>query len=197
MDFNRNADKIADCAVGVSYGQVDDVDNALAVGAELFTVQQFKDEYGKIDTVEENNLIAALIIAARRMCEQYVGVNFIARSVTTTINNYNGGAYLPYGPIGAIASVTDIDGNTIVATGYKLLGNQFKKVLWPLQVLIFTYTGGYTTGNCPAELVNAVKAQTLFLFENRGDMTSFNMDPSSRLSISPMAAIILNPLKRV
>lgn len=185
MDFNRNVDKVDYCLPGVSYNQVIDVENTLAVSAELFTVGDFKSEYAKIDTTEENGLIGSLITAARQMCEQYTGMNFIARTVTATINNNNGGAYLPYGPISTITSVTDIDGNAITTDGYKTLGNEFKKVLWPLQELIFTYTGGYTT--CPANLVNAVKAQTLFLYQNRGD---------ENVGLSPEAQIILNPLRR-
>jgi len=187
MDYNANVDKIEYCRPGVSYGQASDIDNTATVASELFTVNEFRTEYGKIDTVEEDNLTTSLIIAARRMCEQYVGVNFIARTVTAVVNNFNGGAYLPYGPVGTISSVTDIDGNVIDTTGYKMLGTQFKKVLWPLQELIFTYTAGYPQGQCPAELVNAVKAQTLFLFENRGD---------SSVGMSPVATLILNPLKR-
>jgi len=185
VDYNKNADKINDYPQGVSYNQVSDVENSLWTGSELFTVGEFKEQYAKIDTTEENGLISSLIVTARLMCEQYIGVNFIARTVTAVVNNNNGGAYLPYGPVGAITSVTDIDGNTIATDGYKLLGSQFKKVLWPLQELIFTYTGGYET--CPDNLVNAVKAQTLFLFENRGDSTA---------GISPVAALILNPLRR-
>ena len=184
MDFNANADKIQYERPGVSYGQ-SDVENSQALGTPLFDVQTFKEEYGKIDTTEENALITALIATSQRMCEQYTGVNFTARTVIATVNNFNGGAYLPYGPVGAIASVTDIDGNEFATDGYKLLGSDFKKVLWPFQVLVFTYTGGYVT--CPPELINAVKAQTLFLYENRGDST---------VGMSPIAQMILNPLRR-
>lgn len=187
MDYNRNIDKVDTCTQGVSYNQVYDVQVALAVSAELFDAGTFKSEYAKIDTSEENALINTLITTARQMCEQYVGISFVARTVVATINNFNGGAYLPYGPIGTISSVTDIDGNAIVATSYKLMGSEFKKVLWPLAELIFTYTGGYTAGNCPANLINAVKAQTLFLFEHRGDES---------VGMSPIATMILNPLRR-
>lgn len=187
MDFNANIDKIDECRVGVSYSQVEDVENTLAVSAELFDIGTFKSEYAKIDTTEENAFIGTLIVTARRMCEQYCGVNFVARTVTATINNYNGGAYLPYGPIGTVSAVTDIDGNVIATTGYKLLGTQFKKVLWPLSILIVTYQGGYAVGQCPAELINAVKAQALFLYENRGDST---------VGMSPIATMILAPLRR-
>lgn len=184
MDFNANADKIKTCRTGVSYNQCD-VENSLWAGSELFTITEFKSDYAKIDTTDENNLISSLIVAARIMCEQYIGVNFIARPVVAIVNNLNGGTYLPYGPVGTISSVTDIDGNAIAATDYKTLGNEFKKILWPLTELIVTYTGGYTV--CPANLINAVKAQTLFLFENRGDST---------IGMSPVAALILNPLRR-
>lgn len=185
MDFNANVDKLQPKCQGVSYNQVTDVANTLWAGSELFTVGEFKSDYAKIDTTEENGLISSLIVTARIMCEQYIGVNFIARTVVATINNTNGGTYLPYGPVGTISSVTDIDGNAITTDGYKVLGTEFKKILWPLTELIVTYTGGYVT--CPANLVNAVKAQTLFLFENRGDST---------VGISPVAALILNPLRR-
>ncbi len=187
MDFNANVDKIQDCRTGVSYNQILDVENLATRDAELFTVAEFKSDYAKIDTTEEDGLISSLIVTARLMCEQYINVNFIARPVTATINNNNGGTYLPYGPIGAISLVSDIDGNTIPDTGYKLLGSQFKKVLWPLTELIVSYTGGYAEGLCPENLINAVKAQALFLFENRGDST---------VGMSPAAALILNPLRR-
>lgn len=186
MDYTRNVDKIIDWPAGVSFHQVLDVDNTAAVAAELFSVNQFKLYYAKIDTSDEDSLIESLIIAARRMCEQYSGMNFIDRTVVAYINNLNGGTYLPYGPIGTVASVSDIDGNVLDTGNYKITGGQFKQILWPTEdYLVVTYTGGYT--NCPNDLLTAVKAQTLFLYENRGDTT---------VGMSPQAALILNPLKR-
>lgn len=186
MDYNRNADKFLEDVPGISFNQVLDVDNTAAVSAELFSVNQFKAFYGKIDNSDEDSLIESLIIAARRMCEQYVGMNFKARTVVATINNLNGGTYLPYGPVGTVASVTDIDGNAIESGNYKITGSQFKQIQWPTSdYLVVTYTGGYA--DCPNELLTAVKAQVLFLYENRGD---------SSVSMSPQAAMILNPLKR-
>lgn len=187
MDFNANADKVREMTGQLSFNQVSDIDNTAAVVAELFSVGQFEAQYGRIDNHDEDTLIETLIIAARRMCEQYVGMNFIAREVTAIINNLNGGTYLPYGPIGAITRVEDLEGNEIASGNYKIVGSQFKKVLWPtVDYLKVTYTGGYAS--CPAELVNAVKAQTLYLYENRGDST---------VGVSPLAAVILNPLKRI
>lgn len=187
MDLNANADKVRECTGRLSFNQASDIDNTAAFGADLFTVAEFK-LYAKIDDFTEDDVLIGLMIgAAQKMCENYVGMNFRARTVTAIINNLNGGTYLPYGPIGAIASVEDIDGNTVVSGNYKIVGSQFKQVLWPtVDYLKVTYTGGYVT--CPADLINAVKAQTLFLYENRGD---------SSTGMSPVATLILNPLKRL
>lgn len=187
MDYTRNIDKFCDDGfAGVSYNQILDVDNTAAIAVPLFDLADFK-EYGKIDNSEEDALILLLIETAQRMCEQYVGMNFSARTVIATLNNANGGAYLPYGPIGAIDSITDFDGNAITSDGYKIIGTQFKQVVQPAyEYLQVTYTGGYAT--CPANLINATKAQALFLYENRGD---------SSVGMSPVASLILNPLKRI
>lgn len=186
MDYNRNVDKIGDCALGVSYNQVLDVDNTAAVGAELFTVQQLKDEFGKIDTAEEDALIAALITAARRLCEQWVGINFIAREVIATVNNSNGGSYLPYGPVSGTPTATDIDGGVIDLT---LTGSKFKQIRLPVTDFVqVTYVGGYASGQCPEELITAVKMQCLYMYENRGDVN---------VGLTTQAQQILLPLKRI
>jgi len=186
MDFYRNEDKLTDCNTGLSFNQVLDVNNTAAVSAELFSVGQFKQHYGKIDTSDEDTLIEALITAARQMCENYVGMNFVPRAVTAIINNLNGGTYLPCGPIGAISSMSDQEGNVIASDSYRITGNQFKQVQWPTyDWLSITYTGGFTL--CPEQLVTAVKEQTLWLYDNRG---------KEGVGLAPNAQMILNPLKR-
>ena len=184
MDFTRNIDKVDFSLVGVSYNQILDVSNEAAVATEPVTLQDIKD-WGKIDLSTDDTILSALITAARRMCEQYSGMNFTARTVTAIINNLNSGTYLPYGPIGAIASMTDMEGNVIDSGSYKITGNQFKQVQWPtMEYLSITYTGGYTT--LPEDLKTAIKAQALYLSENRGD-----------IGMSPLAMQILNPIRRV
>lgn len=186
MDYNRNVDKLTGCLPGVSYNQVMDVDNTAAVGVELFTIADFKSQFAKIDTDEEDILIGALITAARRMCEQWVGINFIAREVSAVLNNSNGGSYLPYGPVSGTITGADIDGTGVDIV---LSGNSFKQLRTPVidwvQVI---YTGGYPAGSCPAELITAVKMQALHMYENRGDVN---------VGLSTEAQIILNPLKRI
>ena len=186
MDYNRNVDKYDWDRTGVSFNQVLDVSNEAAVVTEPVSRAAFK-LYAKIDSDDDDAVIDAIIPAARRMCENYSGINFVARVVTATINNLNGGTYLPYGPIGTVTAVTDVDNNAFTTDGgYQLSGTLFKQLLYPtIDNVTVTYTGGYAT--CPVDLVNAVKAQALFLYQNRGD---------SDLGLSPIAQMILNPLKR-
>lgn len=186
MDFFRNEDKLDDSTGSLSFNQILDVsiDEDISASQELFTVGQFKQHYGKIDTSDEDTLITALIPAARQMCERYVGMLFIAREVIATVNNLNGGVYLPYGPIGTITDVNDINGNEI--TDYKITGTVFKQMQWPTyDLMAITYAGGYTT--CPEQLITAVKEQTLWLYDNRG---------KEGVGMAPNAQMILNPLKR-
>lgn len=191
MDYRANEDyywrnRGYSTAKGPSYNQIIDVDISEGVLAELFTVSDFKSQYGKIDDTTEDTLIGFLITAARQMCEQYTATNFITRQVTAAINNCNGGTYLPYGPIESITSIKDVDDNTLTTDEYKISGIYFKQILWPTaSYLKIIYEAGYTA--CPENLITAVKMQTLYLYENRGD---------NNAGMSPDVKIILNPLIR-
>lgn len=179
MDYYRNADKL-EPITGVSYNQILDVQRAVVV-TEPVTLNELK-EWTKVDNSADDAILTALISAAREMCEKYTGVNFVARTVTAHINNFNGGVYLPYGPVGAITDLYDEDNNVIE---YEVRGSDFKAITSPRTTFKSIYTGGYTT--LPENLKTAVKAQALFLFENRGD---------SPLNISPIAKAILDIYKR-
>ena len=137
MDYSRNIDYLYRenawrTRSNLGYNQVMDVDNTAAVATEPVLLADAK-LYMKIesgDTVDDD-LITAMITSARRMVESYTGMNLIARQVVATVNNTNGGIYLPYGPIGAIASIVDYDNNTLTTDEYRVTGNQFKQIDWP------------------------------------------------------------------
>jgi hypothetical protein len=180
MDFYRNIDKISDLITGVSYGQVYDVHRA-AVTVEPVTLSQLKD-WAKITLDTDDGILAALIIAAREMCEKYTNVNFVARTVTAYLNNTNS-VYLPYGPVGAITGVYNADDEEVE---YEVRGSDFKSLISPKMDVKVVYTGGYTS--LPENLRTAIKAQALFLYENRGD---------SDFKLSPVAKGILLPYRRI
>lgn len=180
MDYYRNADKL-EPVTGVSYNQVLDVQRA-AVGSEPVSLNDLK-EWAKVDNSADDGILTALIIAAREMCEKYTGVNFVARTVTAHVNNFNGGVYLPYGPVGTITGLYDDDGGTI---DYEVRGTEFKAVTSPRTAFKAVYTGGYST--TPEVFKTAIKAQALFLYENRGE---------TELKMSPIAQALLYPYKRI
>jgi hypothetical protein len=181
MDFYRNIDKVSDLINGATYSQVLDVQRA-AVVTEPVTLADIK-EWAKVDVTGEDGILTALITAAREMCEKYTNVNFVQRQVTALVHNGNGGIYLPYGPIGSITSVTNEDGDTV---DYDVTGIEFKCLLSPKMRLKLIYQGGYVT--LPESLKTALKAQALFLFENRGE---------SDFKLSPVAKGILSLYRRV
>ena len=180
MDFFKNVDKIGDLIPGVSYNQVLDVQRA-AVVTEPVTLNELK-EFARITGSVEDAILTALIKAAREMCEKYANISFVQRSVTAYINNVNGGTALPYGPI-SLLNVYNLQNETVSPT---TLGAEFIRIQEPRMDLKCVYLGGYST--LPEDLKTAVKSQALFLYENRGD---------SQLTMSPIAKMILDPIKRI
>lgn len=181
MRYTYNEDKYDDCAAGVSYGQATDVVNDAGVTEPVSLVDV--KAYMKMEDDYDDALITVLIKAARRIVEQYTNTNCTSRAVTCTLNNDNGGTYLPYGPVYGAVTGTDADGNTVeVVTS----GTKWKQLISPRGIVTLSYTGGYPT--CPDDFVDAIKAQVVFLYENRGDGTT---------GLSPMAQMILNTVRRV
>ena len=186
MDFYKNIDKLDWEILGVTYNQVADVDRG-TVETEPVTLNELKN-YCKIAYSTDDALLTALITAARQVCENYSYVALAQREITAWINNFNGGTYLPFGPVGEITLVEDFDGNVI--TDYTTAGGQFKQILTPYMPLKVTYSGGYET--TPDYLKIAIMAQALYMYENRGDAHRDTLQGTS-----PVATLILNTIKRV
>ena len=178
MDYFRNEDKWVDKPTSL-------YNNVLAVsfsneGPEPVTVEQLK-AYGKIENDYDDDVVAALGVTARQMCEQYINVGFIQRTVTAGIDNANGNFLLPYGPVtGDVTGVLDDDTEV---TDIEVSMGQLTS---PTGRLTVTYTGGHSI--LPSQLVTALKQQFLFLYENRGEGTT---------ELSPLAKMILAPLRMV
>lgn len=179
MDFYKNVDKLSDY-IGASYNQITDVQRA-AVITEPVTLNEAK-EFAKISGSSEDAIITALITAAREICEKFTCVSMVQRTVTAWINNYNGGTYLPYGPIGTITNIYNVDGDPV---DYEVQGSDYKQILSPKIALKAVYTGGAAT--CPEIFKTAIKAQMLFMYENRGD---------SPEAMSPISMMLLKPYQR-
>jgi hypothetical protein len=181
MDFYRNADKFYDYLDPVSYNQITDV-TLDDVVTEPVTLNELK-LFAKIEYSTDDSILTGLITAARQMCEKYSNISFVKREVTAYFTNYNGGTYLPYGPVDAITGVYTAQGDPIE---YIVQGTSWKQIISPQMPLKAIYEGGYDM--LPENLKTAVMAQALFLYENRGDSIE---------AFSPIALMLLNPVKRL
>lgn len=183
MDYRNNIDH-RDCqkSCGPSYNQVLDVvfDEGSTSPTEPVTLTEAK-LFCKIDIDDDDATITALITAARQMCEGYCNVGFINRTVTAVMNNGNGYAYLPYGPVGDVDTI-----NTIAPVDGEITGVQFKQLVTRGERMTIVYNGGYEIlpGNLKTALLNAI----YFLYDNRSQGTD---------NIGPIAQMLLKPLRRV
>ncbi len=170
-------------------------------GAEPVTVAEFKD-WAKLDTGSlEDTLIEGMITTAREQIEDFTGISIIARTVTAQINNSCGGIYLPYCPFISLTSIKDAAGNVIDPANYEL-SNKFNSALLFPQIispwsdyLILVYVAGY--GIPPTKILTAIKQQTFFLYENRGERAIIDRyGDQDRINLSPQAEATLRRIKR-
>jgi len=172
---------------GVTYNSVLDIEFDDGEITEPVTLTEAKD-FCKVDIGTDDDLITALITAARQQCEAYTAVGFVVHDIVAIVNNTNGEIYIPYGPMIAINQVTDQAGDVLVLdTDYTLSGNQFKRLLTPREKNItIDYTAGYA--DLPSILRTAVLNQIYYLYDNR----SIGVD-----DVATIAKNLLNPYRRV
>ncbi len=178
MDYTKNEDYYYSNPPALKTGLYNSVLNKEFddEGNEPVAVNEAK-EWCKIDLSDDDDLIEALITVARQMCEDYSNIGFLARTVTVNINNANGGFCLPYGPVISDPEATDENGDSIDLTYH------FGQIMSPYGRFTVTYRAGYET--LPANLKTALKAQVLYLYENRGDADN-KMSPTARLILDPL-----------
>lgn len=146
---------------------------------EPVTVADFK-EWAKIDFTEDDVLIERLVKAARRLLEVKYNVGIIEKDYYALVNNSCGMIDLPGAPIGTV-STTDV---TVVGQS-----NKFLKLPRKCEVEL-EYKSGYALDSVPEEFKTAIMQQCLYMYENRGDVTT---DPAD---ISPAAQSTMQPYSR-
>lgn len=139
--------------------------------AEPVTLQFIKD-YAKIDYSTDDNLLSAMIPAARLRLEEYMNMSFFNRKVKAKLNNGSGGILLPFGPIVDPSTIEIFDNaaQAFDATEIKVSGIQFFNLISPAVCgLTVEYMGGFEADKLPANYKIAVAAQVLYMTENRGE----------------------------
>lgn len=146
----------------------------------------------KVESDDDDLIIAMLITAARQYCEGFVSQSFVERTVTAIVVNelvLNGrGIRLPYGPQGEIISMTDIDGDAI--TDYDIIGESFLQVRSPVSSwLKIVYTAGYAV--LPKQFKTAVLEEIAWLYQHRGDevLTITPLNPIVYMMLKPFRSI--------
>lgn len=128
------------------------------------------DTDGSYEFTDDDTKITELITAARTAIEKLTGLSLISKTVTAIIRNEKGGIELPFGPITEFTSLTDEDGDEIVADDYKLQGLSFKTLKSPCKsYMTAVYSAGYSGTSIPIDLKEAILHQIAFLYKNRGD----------------------------
>jgi len=180
----------------VSYGGILDLKmvEGSTTPVEPVALQDFKD-WGKIDVSDDDSLITEIITTAREMCEAFLNISLIPRSIIAIIDNSNGNTYFPYGPVVALTSITDYNGNAIATEDYRLEMEDFKRLAWPYQKYIrIEYTAGYTT--IPRKIKTGILQQILWLYQHRGDELHLIRTGSIDVGLSPEAVSSLAPFSR-
>lgn len=124
--------------------------------------------FAYIDTSDDDTLIGTLITAARKYIEDYCSVSLVTRTVTIKTADDNE-FYLPNGPLNAITSLQDSDGNNIT---YTLFGSSFPKIKYTAAdndtaTLIYT-----TTADTGEDYETAIKIIVKYWYEHRGELSN-------------------------
>lgn len=189
MDYRSNEDYYGDGwrgRCGAAYNNIIDVlfVEDSSPPAEPATYEEALVQCNIDDQAQDHALIEAYITTARQQCEAYTGIGFIYRTVQAVVRNELGDIYLPYGPIDALVSATNKEGDVLTAT---LEGVKWKTVKNTFLYGTLTYTAGYTT--LPTVFKTALLQQVAYLYEHRGDEQAGQF--------SPVAKSLLQPHRRV
>lgn len=148
------------------------------------------------DNIEEEQLISAMISAARAHFEKRTGLSFAQRTFETQFKYDDQPFILPRYPVISVDNVETVD-YLGAKTGLTLNSDYYKSGLYEVEIitdfagwpnpwksssdyndLLVTYKAGFghaDTEALPADLLEALKKQVLQWYENRDDFKEFNI----------------------
>lgn len=131
----------------------------------------------------QDELFEIWITAARQEIEQVTGLSLVPKNIVAWLKNPQGGIELPGGPITDVPVFTnyedevldniETDGINFLSIASNSRTDGFLSFNTHLndssnEVIIATYTAGYSTDGCPAWAKNAILNQVSYYYENRG-----------------------------
>ena len=155
-------------------------------GSEVVSTTELKN-YARVETSDDDTIIANMVIAAREKCEAIINRDIVAKTRSLFISNLNhSGEYgdlyrrrtkivLPYAPITSITSVsTQSSDGTLTTINYDAYGleDKYIEVSSSYQKNIkVVYT---TTGLSYDDIKLAIKQLATTYYDNREDFKSNN-----------------------
>lgn len=136
----------------------------------------------KIDLNDEDAILQLIVTAARIEIENYVNLSLVERTVTANIVNRLGNFILPYGPVKAISSYTDLLNN---ANDYTSKMNLINESFEGSGIVV--YTAGFAI--LPANLRIAWLQQCAFMYEHRGDGSAGDLSHVVKTSLKAIRRI--------
>ena len=147
---------------------------------EPVTLQQAKT-WLKVETDDEDTLIASLIPAARARAEWHTGRAFITQGWTLWLDSAAAEIEIPLPPLRAVTSVTlyradggeellDAGGYTVGVPGSRLVFRSPPTGLRAVNGIAIAFTCGYgAAADVPAPIAGAILMLLAALYEHRGD----------------------------
>ena len=133
-------------------------------GSEIVTTANAKD-FIRIDTSDDDTLIATMIKQARIWCENYLTKDIVAKTRQYYLEDINKRFSLPFAPISSITSIT-VEGSAATYDTYGVNGDIIELDELPAKDIIVTYV---TSGVDTELLQQAILQLVATYYDNRSD----------------------------
>jgi len=147
--------------------------------SEPVGVEDFK-AYAKIDFNEEDEVLATLIVTARRTLEKWLNLSLVSKTIVLDLSKERELVRkigiveftLPYGPVviddDHPITLTDNNDNALDDDIFELtVGTETVFGAWYVPRVKISYSAGMA--EVPEEIKLAIMAQTAYMYEHRGD----------------------------
>jgi hypothetical protein len=136
------------------------------IGSEIVTVSDAKN-FIRVDTSDDDTLIATIIEQARIVCENYISSDIVSKNRTYYLEHANDRFEIPFSPIDSISSVT-VEGSAATYTSYGANDEILSLSKLAAKDIEITYI---TTGINNSLLKQAILQLVSTLYDNRSDIT--------------------------
>lgn len=170
---------------------------------EPVTLQEVKLHL-RVDVAEDDDLISAIITAARERIEAYTRRSIITQTWELLVGGTGPYLSLPRPPVQRIESIT-ADGELVSPSRYQLLRDDFLVMTTPVDAtspggVVIRYVAGY--GDAPASVPQAIRQAILMLVahmyesrEGQAPAVEYEVQARGGVDLPPTVASLLRPYR--